>query len=68
VHIAQAKYVGLRPQVTKCAFYPLTEVSASALEKVRRMHNWMTAGFTTLLSANEYQMMWWMRRMFRLMN
>jgi MSHA biogenesis protein MshI len=57
VHIAQAKYVGLRPQVTKCAFYPLAEVSASALEKVRKDAQLDDAGFTTLLSASEYQMM-----------
>ena len=57
VHIAQAKYVGTRPQVTKCAFYPLAEVSASALEKVRKDAQLDDARFTTLLSANEYQLM-----------
>jgi MSHA biogenesis protein MshI len=57
IHIAQAKYVGTRPQVTKCAFYPLTEVSASALEKVRKDAQLDDAKFTTLLSASEYQLM-----------
>jgi MSHA biogenesis protein MshI len=57
VHIAQAKYVGLRPQVTRCNFYPLAEVSASALEKACKDAQLDEAGFTTLLSANEYQMM-----------
>ncbi|MBI5889667.1 MAG: agglutinin biogenesis protein MshI [Nitrosomonadales bacterium] len=57
VHIAQAKYVGLRPQVTKCNFYPLAEISASALEKARKDAQPDEARFTTLLSANEYQMM-----------
>ncbi len=57
IHIAQVKYVGARPQVTKCAFYPLTEVSASALEKVRKDAQLEDARFTTLLSASEYQLM-----------
>lgn len=57
VHVAQAKYVGARPQITKCVFYPLTEVSATALEKVRKDAQLDDAKFTTLLSANEYQLM-----------
>ncbi len=57
IHIAQADYVGLRPQVTKCAFYPLTEVTAAALEKVRKDAQLEDAKFTTLLSDSEYQIM-----------
>ena len=57
IHVAQVKYAGTRPQVTKCAFYPLSEVSASALEKVRKDAQLEDCRFTTLLSANEYQMM-----------
>jgi MSHA biogenesis protein MshI len=57
VHIAEAKYAGARPQIVKCVFYPLTEVTASALEKVRKDAQLGDARFTTLLSANEYQMM-----------
>lgn len=57
IHIAQAKYVGARPQVTKCAFYPMSEVTASALEKVRKDAQLEDVKFTTLLSANEYQLM-----------
>lgn len=57
IHIAQVKYAGTRPQVTKCAFYPLSEVSASALEKVRKDAQLDECRFTTLLSANEYQLM-----------
>lgn len=57
VHIAQAKFAGSRPQIVKCAFYPLTEVTASALEKVRKDAQLGDATFTTLLSASEYQMM-----------
>jgi len=57
VHVAQAKYVGNRPQVTKCAFYPLTEVSASTLEKVRKDAQLDDVRFTTLLSPSEYQLM-----------
>jgi MSHA biogenesis protein MshI len=57
VHIAQARYVGARPQVMKCSFHPLAEVSAAALEKVRKEAQLDAARFTTLLSANEYQLM-----------
>ena len=56
VHIAKAKYVGARPQVTKCSFYPLAEVTAAALEKIRKDASLDTSRFTTLLSANEYQL------------
>jgi MSHA biogenesis protein MshI len=56
IHIAQAKYVGARPQVTKCLFYPLTEISASALEKARKEAQLDASDFSTLLSADEYQM------------
>jgi MSHA biogenesis protein MshI len=57
VHVAQAKLAGMRPQVTKCAFYPLSQVSASSLEKVRKDAQLGEAAFTTLLSANDYQML-----------
>ena len=57
IHIAQANYVGTRPQVTKCAFYPVSEVSASALEKMRKDAQLGDCRFTTLLAANEYQFM-----------
>src|SRR5512141_1146945 len=56
IHIAQARYVGTRPQVTKCFFYPLTEISASSLERARKEAQLDEAEFTTLLSADEYQM------------
>jgi MSHA biogenesis protein MshI len=57
VHIAEAKYAGTRPQIVKCVFYPLTEVTSTTLEKVRKDAQLGDARFTTLLSANEYQMM-----------
>ena len=57
VHVAQVKYAGTRPQVAKCTFYPLSEVTASALEKVRKDAQLDECRFTTLLSANEYQLM-----------
>ena len=57
VHVAQAKYVGTRPQVTKCAFYPLAEVTASALERIRKEAQLDDSRFTTLLSSSEYQLM-----------
>jgi MSHA biogenesis protein MshI len=57
IHIAQAKYVGIRPQVTKCSFHPLSEVTSAALEKVRKDSQLGESRFTTLLPANEYQLM-----------
>ena len=57
IHIAQVKFAGSRPQVVKCSFYPLQEITSSALEKVRKDAQLGDARFTTLLSANEYQLM-----------
>lgn len=57
VHIAQAKYVGNRPQITKCAFYPLAEVTSVALEKIGKEMQLESSRVTTLLSSNEYQLM-----------
>jgi MSHA biogenesis protein MshI len=57
IYVAQAKYVGARPQVTRCAFFAVSEVNSAALEKVRREMQLDNVRFTTLLSANEYQMM-----------
>jgi MSHA biogenesis protein MshI len=57
VHIAQTKRVGARPQVTRCSFHPLAEVTAGALEKIRKEAQLEAARFTTLLSANEYQIL-----------
>ena len=57
IYVAQAKYVGPRPQVTRCAFIAVSEVNSAALERVRRELQLENARITTLLSANEYQMM-----------
>ncbi|GAB4116780.1 MAG: hypothetical protein Fur0026_04320 [Sideroxydans sp.] len=57
VYVAQAKYVGVRPQVTRCAFYPATEVNSAALERIRKEAQLENARFTTLLGANEYQLL-----------
>ncbi|MBU0622816.1 MAG: agglutinin biogenesis protein MshI [Gammaproteobacteria bacterium] len=57
VHVVRAKYVGARPQITQCSFHPLTEVTASALERIRKDEKIEDARFTTLLSGSEYQMM-----------
>ena len=57
VHIAQLNWEGARPQVTKCLFYPLAEVTAAALEKVCKEAQLDAARYTTLLSPNEYQLM-----------
>jgi MSHA biogenesis protein MshI len=57
VHVAQVDYVGPRPKVAKCSFYPLSEVTPSALDKIRKDAQLEDARFTTLLPASEYQMM-----------
>ncbi len=57
VHIAQVKHAGVRPQVMQCSFHPLSEVSATALEKVGKDVHLDSLRLTTLLSANEYQLM-----------
>jgi MSHA biogenesis protein MshI len=56
VHVARVIYVGTRPQVTKCSFFPLTEVTASALDRIRKDVSLDTSRFITLLSPNEYQL------------
>lgn len=57
VYVAQAKYVGARPQVSRCTFYAANEVNPSVLEKVRKEAQLENARFTTLLAPNEYQIM-----------
>lgn len=57
VFITQANYVGVRPQVTRCAFYPASEVNSSTLERIRKEAHIEGGRFTTLLAANEYQLM-----------
>lgn len=57
VYVAQAKYVGVRPQVTRCAFYPVAEVNSAALEKIRKEAQLEGGRYTTVLGSNEYQLM-----------
>ena len=57
VYVAQAKYVGARPQVTRCAFYPAEEVNSATLEKIRKEAQLEDGRYTTLLASNEYQLM-----------
>lgn len=57
VYVAQAKYVGPRPQVTRCTFYATNEMNSSALERIRKEAQLENVRFTTLLASNEYQMM-----------
>lgn len=57
VYIVQVKYAGTRPQVTKCSFHPLPEVTSAALEKVLKDAHPDHCRTTTLLSSNEYQML-----------
>src|SRR5512142_1253256 len=57
VHIAQVQYSGVRPRVEKCSFHPLMEMTPTALERIRKEAQIGESRFTTLLSANEYQLM-----------
>lgn len=57
VYIVEAKYVGARPQVTRCAFYPVAEINSAALEKIRKEAQLEGGRYTTVLGANEYQLM-----------
>ncbi len=57
VYVAQARYVGPRPHVMKCAFYPANEVTSSVLEKIRKEAQIEGGRYTTVLAANEYQLM-----------
>jgi len=57
VYVAQANYVGSRPQVTRCAFYPASEVNSATLENIRKEAQLVGGRYTTVLATNEYQMM-----------
>ncbi|MDP2762764.1 MAG: agglutinin biogenesis protein MshI [Sideroxyarcus sp.] len=57
IYVAQAKYVGVRPQVTRCIFYAANEVNSATLDRIRKEEQLENVRFTTLLSANEYQLM-----------
>lgn len=57
VYVAQAKYVGARPQVTRCTFLAATEVNSATLDRVRKELQLDNARVTTLLAPNEYQML-----------
>jgi len=57
VYVAQAAYVGPRPQISRCTFYASNEVNSSTLERVRKEAQLENVRFTTLLAPNEYQMM-----------
>ncbi|HLP98877.1 MAG TPA: agglutinin biogenesis protein MshI [Sideroxyarcus sp.] len=57
VHVAQVKHLGSRPQVTMCSFHALSEVTPVALEKICKESHLDASRVTTLLSANEYQLM-----------
>ncbi len=57
VYVAQAKSVGVRPQITRCSFYPANDVNSATLEKIRKEAQLEGGRYTTLLSPNEYQLM-----------
>ncbi|MBU1214153.1 MAG: agglutinin biogenesis protein MshI [Gammaproteobacteria bacterium] len=57
VYVAEAKYVGARPHVTRCAFFPVGEINPTTLERVRKDAQLEGGKYTTVLSANEYQLL-----------
>ncbi len=57
IHIVQISHAGIRPQVSKCLFYPLGEVNASTLEKACKDAQIGQMPVTTLLAADEYQLL-----------
>ena len=57
VHFAHVKMTGGMPQVLRCAFYPLSNVTPAALEKLRKDARIADFQFTTLLASGEYQML-----------
>lgn len=58
VYLVQAQYVGARPQITRCAFYPSEEVNSATFERIRKEAAEPIEGrCTTVLSSNEYQLM-----------
>ncbi len=57
IYVAEAKYVGVRPQVKRCAFYPTSEASSAILEKIRKEAELEGGRYTTVLGSNEYQLM-----------
>lgn len=57
IHIVQIGRTGMRPQVSKCLFYPLSEVNAATLEKASKDAQIGQVPVTTLLAADEYQLL-----------
>lgn len=57
IYVAQARYVGVRPQVTRCSYFPQTEITSSTLDKLRKDAGLDEGRLTTLLAPNEYQIM-----------
>lgn len=57
IHFAQIKYVGKKPQVALCDFYPAHEITPLVLEKWRKDLHLGEHQFTTLLVPGEYQLM-----------
>lgn len=57
VHFAHVKLTGGKPQVLVCAFYPESNMTPAALEKLRKDARIADFQFTTLLVPGEYQML-----------
>ncbi len=56
-HFVRIKRAGSQLQVEVCAFYPMESVTSAALEKIVREMHLGAFQFTTLLAADEYQIL-----------
>ena len=56
VHFSHVKLTGEKPQVLVCAFYPVSNITPVALEKLRKDARIADFQFTTLLAPGEYQL------------
>lgn len=57
VYLAKVTFTGVMPRVARCEYHEIGQVSAAALEKLRREANVGNFDFTTLLAPGEYQML-----------
>jgi MSHA biogenesis protein MshI len=57
VHVVQMKRAATLVEVVLCAYYPLEHVTSTALEKIVKELRLGSFQFTTLLAADEYQIL-----------
>ncbi len=57
VSLAQVEFTGGMPRVVHCSYHPMPKVSSGALEKLAGEFRLSRQRVTTLLAANEYQIM-----------